>query len=106
MSTVFRKAAYAAPVRPQDVQADFPGFSFGTFRDPPGQVWPDFTHPTDEFVVVAQGHVEITVGDETAVCAPGDLVSIPANTVHTLRTSRDGGSVWHYGYGQFGGNDE
>ena len=26
------------------------GYSFGVFRDPPGQVWADFVHQTDELV--------------------------------------------------------
>lgn len=104
--SAFRKGAYAVPVQGAAVQADFPGFSFGTFRGPPGQVWADFTHPTDEFVVVAEGEVEITVAAETASCGPGDLVLIPAGARHTLRTPEDAGSVWFYGYGRFGGGDE
>ncbi|MFA8386368.1 MAG: cupin domain-containing protein [Pelagibaca sp.] len=101
MSGVFRKAAYAEPVSQKAVAADFPGFSFGVFRDPAGQVWADFTHQTDEFVVVAEGSVEIEVAGETALCTTGDLVLIPAHASHTLRTSPDAGSVWYYGYGRF-----
>ena len=26
------------------------GYIFGAFRDPPGQVWADFVHKTDELV--------------------------------------------------------
>jgi quercetin dioxygenase-like cupin family protein len=104
MSGVFRKGAYAAPVPREAVKADFPGFSFGVFRDPPGQVWADFTHDTDEFVVVAEGEMRIEVAGEVAECGPGDLVMIPARANHTLRTSQGGGSVWYYGYGQFGGD--
>ena len=29
------------------------GFSFGIFRDPPGQVWADFVHRADELVMLA-----------------------------------------------------
>ncbi len=99
--SAFRKAAYPAPVDAGAVRADFSGFSFDTYRDPPGQVWADFTHRTDEFVVVVEGDMEITVAGETARCAPGDLVLIPAGASHTLVTSEAGGSVWHYGYGSF-----
>jgi quercetin dioxygenase-like cupin family protein len=105
MSGVFRKSAYATPVSRTAVAADFPSFSFGVFEDPPGQVWADFTHDTDEFVVVANGDMEIEVAGETARCGPGDLVLIPAKAPHTLRTSRDGGSTWFYGYGHFGAAD-
>ncbi len=104
MSGAFRKGAYPAPVSEKAVAADFPGFSFGIFRDPPGQVWADFTHGTDEFVVVAEGEVQIEVAGEVADCRAGDLVLIPARASHTLRTSPDGGSVWYYGYGRFGGD--
>lgn len=103
--SAFRKASYAAPVSRALVMTDFPGFSFGVFRDPPGQVWADFVHNTDEYVVVAEGSMEIEVAGETAFCEPGDLVLIPAGASHSLRTSRRGGSVWFYGYGTFGGAD-
>jgi quercetin dioxygenase-like cupin family protein len=106
MSGAFRKGAYAAPVSQADVAADFPGFSFGVFRDPPGQIWADFTHDTDEFVVVAEGEVQIEVAGEVDRCTPGDLVLIPARASHTLRTSADAGSVWYYGYGAFGGDHD
>ena len=105
MSEVFHKNAYPLPVSRTAVAADFPSFSFGIFRDPPGQVWADFAHETDEFVVVAEGDMEIEVAGETAQCGPGDLVLIPARASHTLRTSRAGASTWFYGYGRFGGDD-
>lgn len=99
--TAFCPSAYPVPVLPAAVQADHPGFSFDTFCDPPGQVWADFMHDTDEFVVVAEGRVVIEVGGERADCRPGDLVRIPAGTRHTLRTSSESGSTWFYGYGRF-----
>lgn len=100
--SAFRKAAYKLPVGQESVASDFPGFSFGVFYDPPGQVWADFTHSTDEFVVVAEGEVEIDVAGESATCLSGDLVLIPAGAVRTLRTTQQGPSTWFYGYGRFG----
>ncbi len=105
MSTVFHKAAYPLPVSQNAVIADFPDFSFGVFRDPAGQEWADFTHDTDEFVVVVEGEMEIEVAGETAHCRGGDLVLIPARASHSLRTSARGGSIWYYGYGHFGDAD-
>ena len=35
------------------------GYSFGIFKDRPGQVWADFVHKTDELVVLAEGEIEI-----------------------------------------------
>ena len=104
--SAFRVGAYAVPVDPAAVRADFPGFSFGTFTDPPGQVWADFTHATDAFVVIAEGRVEVEVAGESAACGPGDLVLIPAGASHGLRTSPEAGSRWHYGYGRFGGGND
>ena len=37
------------------------GYSFGVFRDPPGQVWADFVHQTDELVVFAEGEIEVEI---------------------------------------------
>lgn len=99
--SVFRLSAYALPVSPAAVQADHPGFSFDVFRDPPGQIWADFVHDVDEFVVVAEGRIAIEVGTERAECLPGDLVRIPAGVRHTLRTAPEQGSIWFYGYGRF-----
>ena len=101
MEEVFRHAAYAVPVSRDAVRADHPGFSFGVFRDPPGQVWADFVHATDEFVVVVKGVLEIEVAGDVARCQPGDLVRIPAGASHTLRTSPEAASEWFYGYGHF-----
>ena len=101
MPDTFVPGAFPVPVPEDVVRGDHPGFSFGVFRDPPGQVWADFVHRQDEFVVVAEGTVEISVGRETRTCRPGDLVRIPAGARHTLKTSRDAGSVWLYGYGWF-----
>ena len=33
-------------------------YSFGIFKDPPGQVWEDFFHRTDELVVLVEGEIE------------------------------------------------
>jgi cupin 2 domain-containing protein len=101
--SAFRPSSYTLPVSPESVQADHPGFSFEIFHDPPGQVWADFVHDVDEFVVVAAGRIDIEVGAERAECSPGDLVQIPAGTPHTLRTASDKGSIWYYGYGRFEG---
>ncbi len=101
MITAFNKAAQPTPVDFSSVEADWQreGFSFGIFRDPPGQEWNNFSHQTDEYVLVAEGQLRIDVGDETAVCEPGDLVRIPRQVSHSLKTLSTKGSVWLYGYG-------
>jgi len=106
MSEVFQKGAFALPVEASAVKSAWQqqGFSFGIFRDSPGQEWNDFIHDTDEFVVVAEGALTIHVGAETADCAAGDLVRIPRGAVHSLKTTSPSGSVWFYGYGNWGDN--
>lgn len=106
MSDVFQKKTFSLPVEAKKVEASWlmQGFSFGIFRDSPGQEWNDFVHDTDEFVVVAEGELTIRVGAETANCEAGDLVRIPRGSVHSLKTTSQGGSVWFYGYGIWGDN--
>ena len=103
MTIIFSKAARSVPVDFPAVKADWQseGFSFGIFRDPPGQEWNNFTHQSDEYVLVAEGRIKIDVGSETAICEPGDLVCIPREVPHSLKTLSSTGSIWLYGYGQW-----
>ena len=41
-------------MNPDQIKQDWNsrGYSFGVFRDPPGRVWADFVHRTDELVVL------------------------------------------------------
>ncbi len=88
MTRVYKKAAHPTPVNFSSVEAKWrrEGFSFGIFRDPPGQEWNDFSHRSDEYVLVAEGQLRIDVGKQTAVCDPGDLVRIPRQVPHSLKT--------------------
>ena len=106
MSEIVTRGAYPAPVDFKNVESDWAneGFSFGIFRDPPGQEWNGFVHRTDEYVVVAEGQLRMSVGAEECVVEPGDLVRIPKGAVHSLKTLSSGGSVWLYGYGHW--NDD
>lgn len=108
MSDILRRGAYSAPVDQEQVRRDWAdeGFNFGVFRDPPGQEWNDFVHDSDEYLVVAAGAMEVRVGAQCFEAAPGDLVRIPRNTLHSLRTLSAAGSVWLYGYGFWGQGDD
>jgi len=35
------------------------GFSCGLWVDPPGQVWEDYVHSTDELLMVLEGELEL-----------------------------------------------
>ncbi|HEX6259310.1 MAG TPA: cupin domain-containing protein [Woeseiaceae bacterium] len=101
MTQVVQRQAYGAPVDFERVRRDWEGegFSFAVFRDPPGQAWIDFVHDSDEYVLVAEGEMVITLGGESFEATAGDLVRIPRETSHSLRTLSAAGSVWLYGYG-------
>tara|TARA_B100000686_G_scaffold120544_1_gene127562 strand:+ start:602 stop:871 length:270 start_codon:yes stop_codon:yes gene_type:complete len=76
----------------------FKGFSFGVFKAPPGQVWADFVHRTDELVVLVEGEIEIEIEGNSQQPQIGDEVFIPANAIHTVRNIGKTNNVWYYGY--------
>ena len=57
------------------------GYSFGVFRDPPGQVWADFVQRTDELVVLAEGEIEVEIEGKAERFQIGGMVFIPAKEI-------------------------
>ena len=51
-----------------------------------GEVFPH-THPTHEFYFVMRGAGTMIIGGEEREVAPGDLIYIPPDEVHSLRTT-------------------
>ena len=74
------------------------GYSFGVFSDPPGQVWADFVHRTNELIVLAEGEIEVEIEGESQRPQIGEEVYIPANAVHTVRNVGQRNNVWYYEY--------
>ena len=74
------------------------GYSFGVFKDPPGQVWADFVHKTNELVVLVEGEIEIEIEGKSQQPHIGDEVFIPANAIHTITNIGKTNNVWYYGY--------
>ena len=74
------------------------GYSFGVFKDPPGQVWADFVHRTDELVILAEGNIEIEIEGKSQKPQVGEEVFIPANVIHTVRNIGKTYNVWYFGY--------
>jgi mannose-6-phosphate isomerase-like protein (cupin superfamily) len=74
------------------------GFSCDLWIDPPGQRWDDFTHPTDELVIVLEGKMEFEIASQ--VCHPdmGEELLIPAGAVHSARNIGATTARWLYGY--------
>ena len=74
------------------------GYSFGVFKDPPGQVWAEFVHRTDELVVLAGGNIEIEIEGKSQQPKIGEEVFIPANAIHTVRNIGKTNNVWYFAY--------
>ena len=74
------------------------GFGCDLWTDPPGRRWEDFTHGTDELVVVLEGEMEFEICGR--VCHPevGEELLIPAGAVHSARNIGVSKARWLYGY--------
>jgi mannose-6-phosphate isomerase-like protein (cupin superfamily) len=74
------------------------GFSCALWVDPPGRVWADFVHPTDELVMVVEGEQEFEMNGRRCRPQIGEELLIPAGTRHTARNVGRITSRWLYGY--------
>ena len=81
---------------PQDWNAR--GFSCAVWIDPPGQVWDDYVHDTDELVMLIEGELELSFGGTTRRVAVGEEILIPAGVTHTVRNAGRTTNRWYYGY--------
>ncbi len=100
MSDLLTKGKFAVPVDREAVASDWRdrGYSCGLFVDPPGQEWNNFVHDVNELVIVAEGKLEMSVGDASFVVEEGDEVFIPKGANHSLKNIHPGTSRWLYGY--------
>ena len=74
------------------------GFSCGIWVDPPGQRWEDFTHAVEELVMLVEGRMEMELAGAVLHPHIGEEITIPANTVHSVRNIGGTTSRWLYGY--------
>ena len=74
------------------------GFSCDLWVDPPGQVWENYVHPTDELLMIVEGALELEMQGKTLSPDIGEEVLIPANTSHTVRNTGTTTARWLYGY--------
>lgn len=74
------------------------GFSCELWVDPPGQVWEDYVHATDELVLIVEGRLELEFGGRVYRPEPGEEVYIPAHAPHTVRNIGGTTAKWLYGY--------
>jgi len=87
-------------MNPEQIKKDWNlrGYSFGIFKDPPGQVWADFVHKTDEIVVLAEGEIEIEIEGKSQQPPIGKEIFIPAKSKHTVRNVGKTNNSWYFGY--------
>ena len=74
------------------------GFSCDLWIDSPGRRWEDFTHATDELVVVLEGEMEFEVAGQVHHRAIGEELLIPAGAIHSARNIGATTARWLYGY--------
>ena len=74
------------------------GFSCDLWVDPPGRVWADFVHDTDELVMLLEGEEEFKMNGEKYRLQVGEELLIPAGAYHTAANVGKTTSRWLYGY--------
>ena len=74
------------------------GFSCDLWIDPPGRVWSDFVHDTDELVMLVEGEEEFEMNGKKQRLRTGEEFLIPAGSYHTARNVGTTTSKWLYGY--------
>lgn len=74
------------------------GFGCDIWTDPPGKVWRDYVHETDELVMLQEGEVEFVFGGQNHRPQVGEKLLIPAGTKHTVTNCGKTRNRWLYGY--------
>ncbi len=74
------------------------GFSCDIWIDPPGKVWANFVHGTDELLMLIDGEIELEMDDKILRPEIGDEILIPAGMNHTVRNIGLVTNHWFYGY--------
>lgn len=100
MPELIVRQKFSTPVDRAAVAADWRsrGYSCQDFTDPPGREWDDFVHATNELVTVVDGELELRIGGQTCIAAPGDEVFIPRQAVHSVKNISNGITRWLFGY--------
>lgn len=74
------------------------GFRCGLWVDPPGQVWEDYVHASDELLMVLEGELELEMRGRTFRPRNGEEILIPARETHSVRNVGSTVARWLYGY--------
>jgi quercetin dioxygenase-like cupin family protein len=54
-----------------------------------GTVIAPHSHTNDQVGYIAYGRIELTIGDQTRICHPGDSYAIPGGIIHSARVLED-----------------
>ena len=74
------------------------GFSCDIWIDPPGKIWTDFVHGTDELLMLIDGEIELEMDGKILHPEIGDEILIHAGMNHTVRNIGLVTNHWFYGY--------
>ena len=74
------------------------GFTCDLWIDPPGKRWSDFTHATDELIVVLEGQMEFEIAGKVSRPEICEEVLIPAGAIHSTYNFGSTTARWLYGY--------
>lgn len=61
------------------------GMTIGHVELDEGAILPHHNHPHEQVSNIISGQFEMTIGKETKICIPGDVVVIPSNAFHSGR---------------------
>jgi quercetin dioxygenase-like cupin family protein len=80
-----------SPVEGIQMQAIVGGTMMGNWvRIAPNSAMPRHEHPHEQFGVMLEGALELTIGDETRLLRPGTAYTIPGGVPHHARTLDEG----------------
>ncbi len=74
------------------------GFSCGLWVDPPGQTWENYSHETEELLMLVEGELELEMQGKVLYPRVGEEILIPAKALHSVRNVGRTTSRWLYGY--------
>jgi mannose-6-phosphate isomerase-like protein (cupin superfamily) len=66
------------------------GWAPALIEDPPRHVYPPHRHPEAKLLAFLTGEMEVTAGEQTFRCAPGDQLVIPGDVEHAARVGPQG----------------
>ena len=67
------------------------------WSDPPGRTYESHTHEQDEVIAIVVGGITFTVADVDYPLSPGDILFLPAGTLHAAQAHATQGATYLIG---------